>query len=153
MEPPYPDLRSEHSQTQVYVRFVNLTNRNVDIIWVDFTGNFIKYKTFSRYQFLDINTFTGHPWIFWDKNKDNMCVDGKDIFYPTPTICPTTKKLARKCVGVHLPLYSLKTRALLAVRDYLKDGANLQGLDLPRVLLQDLKVLLEDRIHRHIYLQ
>lgn len=47
-----------------FVRFVNRTQRHVDIVWLNYEGARVRYKTLQPEQFVDVNTFVGHPWIF-----------------------------------------------------------------------------------------
>ena len=37
--------RSGHSDHKVWVRFVNVTNRTVDIVWLDFNGRRVPKET------------------------------------------------------------------------------------------------------------
>lgn len=64
-------LRSNHSVERVCVKFVNLTNRVVEVIWVNYSGLFQRYTLLRKRQHVDINTFKTHPWIAVD-------VDTKD---------------------------------------------------------------------------
>lgn len=78
-----PLLKSKKSVRCSFLRFVNKTNRNVDVVWVNYEGARVRYKTLSPDQYLDINTFAGHPWIFFDSETgDRMVVQLKEIFEP-----------------------------------------------------------------------
>ena len=59
-------LRSEPSRTHSYVRFCNRTLRRADVIWFNYEGQGVKYKTLLPTQTVDVNTFVGHPWMFRD---------------------------------------------------------------------------------------
>lgn len=78
-----PVLRSKKSVHYSFLRFVNKTNRNVDVVWVNYEGARVRYKTLNPDNYLDINTFAGHPWIFFDSETgDRMMVQLKEIFEP-----------------------------------------------------------------------
>ena len=78
-----PPLKSKKSVHYSFLRFLNKTNRNVDVVWVNYEGARVKYKTLTPEQFLDINTFAGHPWIFFDSvTGDKMVVQLKEVFEP-----------------------------------------------------------------------
>ena len=63
-----PMLRSIHNRHSSFVRFVNTTNHRVGVYWVDYQGKKIRYKVLvHRADYLDINTFVTHPWIFIDE--------------------------------------------------------------------------------------
>jgi von Hippel-Lindau disease tumor supressor len=38
----------------------------VNILWLNYEGERVRYKTLQPNQFVDVNTFVGHPWIFRD---------------------------------------------------------------------------------------
>ena len=59
-------LRSEPSTHHSFVRFCNRTLRRADVIWFNYTGQGVKYKTLLPTQTVDVNTFVGHPWMFRD---------------------------------------------------------------------------------------
>lgn len=59
-----PTLRSLNSVHRAFVRFINTTRKNVKIYWIDFQGQNQFYKKLSQGEFVDINTFVTHPWIF-----------------------------------------------------------------------------------------
>ena len=46
-----------------FVRFFNASPRNVDVIWINFNGGRVKYKTLEPKQFFDVNTYVAHPWV------------------------------------------------------------------------------------------
>ncbi|XP_076308522.1 von Hippel-Lindau protein [Tachypleus tridentatus] len=78
-------LKSIDSICRSYVRFWNRTQRKVDVIWMNYEGNRVKYKTLHPHKFVDVNTFVTHPWIFWDSNThDQMVVHGQKVFQPKP---------------------------------------------------------------------
>ena len=70
-------------QIHSFVRFVNLTVRKVDIVWLNYEGARVRYKTLKPEQFVDVNTFVGHPWIFRDADTgDKLMVQLQEVFEP-----------------------------------------------------------------------
>lgn len=76
-------IRSGRSQIHSFVRFVNLTVRKVDIVWLNYEGARVRYKTLLPDQFVDVNTYVGHPWIFRDADTgDRLMVQLREVFEP-----------------------------------------------------------------------
>ena len=76
-------LRSKGSYLHSYIRFVNRTQRRVDIIWLNHEGVSVHYKTLPSQNWVDVNTYVGHPWIFRDANTgDKLVVHLKEVFEP-----------------------------------------------------------------------
>lgn len=77
------DLSYEKFQVHSFVRFVNQTLRKVDIVWLNYEGARVRYKTLQPDQFVDVNTFVGHPWIFRDADTgDKLMVQLQEVFEP-----------------------------------------------------------------------
>lgn len=133
--------RSLNSLEKCHIRFVNLTNRNVDVIWIDYTGKYVKYQSLGRRVYFDIDTFKTHPWIAIDSNtEDRLHINGEYIYYPQ-----FYQRNSRIMITVTLPLYSLRHGALLKVRSFFKNAEDVDELDLPGVIVEDLKKSILDR--------
>lgn len=97
-------LRAGRSLHQAFVRFVNRSHRRVDIIWLNYEGFGMKYKTLLSCQFVDVNTFVGHPWIFRDADSgDRMVVQLKEVFEPTGWNSEEGGRPQRKVVYITIP--------------------------------------------------
>ncbi|XP_044744941.1 protein Vhl [Coccinella septempunctata] len=152
----YPPLRSQESETRCYIRFMNLTERRVNVVWVNFSGLFVSYTTLDRGQFVDVNTFKTHPWIaFDDKTQDRMHIDKKLVYHPQTFREHLAEKLpgykyregveSRIMIVISLPVHSLKYTVLLYLKNHLNDPLKVDQLDLPRLLADSLKDLIEER--------
>ncbi|XP_060569230.1 von Hippel-Lindau disease tumor suppressor-like [Ruditapes philippinarum] len=139
-----PPLKSKKSVHYSFLRFLNKTNRNVDVVWVNYEGARVKYKTLTPEQFLDINTFAGHPWIFFDSlTGDKMVVQLKEIFEPVAWNSDGNDwPPQRKVVNITIPVYSLQECCLMKLRGIVpKDRIN--ELEITDVLKEDLhKIML-----------
>lgn len=138
---PLENPRSLNSLEKCYIRFVNLTNRTIDVIWIDYTGRYIQYKRLNPRVYLDIDTFKTHPWIAIDSNtKDRLHINGEVVYYPHGY-----QQNSRIMIMVTIPLYCLRYRALLKVRSFFKNPEEVERLDMPRVIVDDLKQSIEER--------
>ena len=82
-EPAKKKYKSEKSTMYSFVRFYNRTARFVDVVWLNYEGLGVKYVTLKPKQFVDINTFVGHPWIFRDSQTgEKMVTQMKDVYEP-----------------------------------------------------------------------
>jgi len=62
---------SARSTERFTVRFVNTTDKCVDVIWLDFEGQPVTYETLQPQTAWSVYTYKTHPWIFRDSNCPN----------------------------------------------------------------------------------
>ncbi|XP_062622361.1 von Hippel-Lindau disease tumor suppressor-like [Saccostrea cucullata] len=132
--------KSKKSIVCSLVRFKNRTERGVDIIWLNYEGARVKYKTLQAYEFVDVNTYVGHPWIFLDvESGERLVVDLKSVYEPTTGWVPSQWpiKPVRKVVNITIPIYSLKDSCIRFFKKHLPKN-NINKLDLPTSLLQEM---------------
>lgn len=84
LERPLP-FRSVHGLIESPVRFINLTGRQVDVIWINYQGQEVLKASLSRRDNrLDCNTFMTHPWIAVDpKTNERMLLNFKETYFPS----------------------------------------------------------------------
>nr|XP_023015489.1 protein Vhl [Leptinotarsa decemlineata] len=142
--------RSEICGKRAYVRFLNKTSLEVDLIWLDFSGRQKVFKTLGKDQFLDVNTFIMHPWMAVSHHsKKNLYIEGQIHHYPPASITYFRKRYpdvdipddfeTRTIAVITVPLFSLKYTALLAVRRMLRQSSDAEELDLPKKLIAELQ--------------
>ncbi|KAF2879686.1 hypothetical protein ILUMI_26492 [Ignelater luminosus] len=155
---PENNLQSLRSQKQIPIRLRNLTNRSVDVIWINYTGEYVKYSRLDHDNFVDINTFETHPWIAIDADtKNRLLIDKKFVFLPKPWTefvrdrFPNLPLEAMPAINPRLPitittpLLSLRYKTLLELRSYIKSINDVDLLGLPKELAHDLKLLIKER--------
>ncbi|KAK5647785.1 hypothetical protein RI129_002677 [Pyrocoelia pectoralis] len=150
-------VRSVHSRQPSFIRVINLCPGDVDLIWIDFEGRYVKYAKLQEKAFVDVNTFETHPWIaVCSERKDKLLLNNKFIYKPnywrflTPYFQYEATILMQlmRCripVNITLPVYSLRYRALLEVRSYLKTVDDVDNLELPANLADALRHLMSER--------
>ena len=89
------------------VRFVNRTTRKVDVVWLNYEGMGVKYRTLNPGEGVDVNTFVGHPWIFRDNiTGEKLVVQANEVFEPEAWAQNgngNTWPLQRKHVAITIP--------------------------------------------------
>lgn len=142
--------RSVASQQQAYVRFFNKTERPVELVWINYFGEYKKYRILRKDEYLDINTFKTHPWLALDNiTKERLHIDKSFVYHPRtsreileerrPGVqIPENYELRVKSY-ITIPLYSLRYRTLLEISNCLQEPNDVDSLELPEGLAQDLK--------------
>lgn len=150
------EVKSVKSEERVYIRFINRTEREVDVFWISFEGLPVRYTTLEPDAHYDITTYVTHPWTFVDsKSKDKLVVNEQHVFFPPSWLklfrakfpdSPVNIRPHRLVVMITLPVYSLRERCLQVVRDSLNvtliNSERLDELQLPKSVLDDLMILI-----------
>lgn len=149
-------LRSLRSEEKAYVRFINKTDRVVEIIWLNFNGKYVRYRILGKDHYVDVNTYKNHPWIASDYNtKDRLHIEKEFVYNPKTTREYLQERYPDKRIpdnyetriraNITLPLYSLKYRSLMEVKNFFRNVEDVDKLDLPQLLAGDLKKIIEHR--------
>lgn len=78
--PAVGSVRSQNSNAAVKVMFVNEMDVPLNIMWVDFDGQWKKYHTLAPHSNVSQQTFGTHPWVAVDARGD--CHGG--VMMPNP---------------------------------------------------------------------
>lgn len=153
---PQPRLAAQNSLEQTYVFFLNNTQRQVNLYWMDFNGCQDLFTTLKPGAGIKANTFVTHPWIFRDAiTGERMHVKHQDIFWPQLYRVRDPQNVGqwipcRKLIGIHQPVQSLRAKCLwrFAQMIYGSETSLLESLSLPRTVEGDLKLIL-NLIEKH----
>ncbi|XP_046384956.1 von Hippel-Lindau disease tumor suppressor [Ischnura elegans] len=151
-------VRSLNSDHRAYVRFRNNTVRKVDVIWINYEGSRVKYRTLLPGQFFDANTYLSHPWMFRDSDtQDKLVVKSKEVFRPPPSVIRSVpnegnaepvRRLERTIVYITIPVYTLKERAMQVIRSYISQPDRVCQLELPVALKNELMSMMREHCVR-----
>lgn len=151
---------SEISGRERYVRFVNRTEQVIDVIWVDYTGCFVRYTSLTSGQFIDVNTYKRHRWIAVDsETKDALLLNGVYRYEPEfpKTVrermrahCDQLPAKVRILVNITVPMYSLYFRTLMTVRDRLQSEEDVDKLELSWIVKEHLKSVVKMKLKRGV---
>lgn len=150
-----PELRSISNTHSSFVKFVNTTRRNVGVYWIDYHGKKVRYKVLSYGDYLDVNTFVTHPWVFIDEDTmDRFMVNCSYVFFPEPWFAKyrgrrreeLPPRVERTYVYITLPMFTLRELALRVIRQHLKCSRDAYLLDIPRNLQMELASLKKSRV-------
>lgn len=148
--------RSVESLRQAYVRFFNKTGRPIELVWINYLGDYKKYRILMIDEYIDVNTYKTHPWLALDhRSKERLHIDKSFVYHPKtsrevlqerhPGVqIPENYELRVKSY-ITLPLYSLRYRALLTIRNCLQDPNAVDSLELPESLANELKAAIRYR--------
>lgn len=148
--------RSFRSEDKAYVRFINKTDRVVELIWLNFNGKYVRYRILGKDHFVDVNTYKNHPWIALDmKTKDRLHIEKGFVYNPKTSREYLQERYPDKRIpenyetrirtNITLPLYSLKYRSLIEIRNHFRNVEDVDKLELPKPLAEDLKRIIEHR--------
>lgn len=56
-------IRSQQSRGLSFVRFCNATERKVDVIWINYEGARVRYKTLEPKEFVDVFSIYNHGFF------------------------------------------------------------------------------------------
>ncbi|XP_075165936.1 von Hippel-Lindau protein [Haematobia irritans] len=151
---PQPRLASKFSYEKSFVFFLNTTNRQVNLYWMDFYGSQDFFTSLKPGSGIKANTYVSHPWIFRDAaTGERMHVKHQDIFWPQLYRVKNAGQLlpCRKLIAIHLPVTpTLRSRCLWRIAQTIaenmesaNDALENLALLLPRTLHNDLKSILE----------
>jgi hypothetical protein len=78
LQPLAPDyvrsLKSQNTNTQTTVNFVNRTDDPVDVYWVNYEGNLVFYQHLASGESWVVQTYVTHPWAIYDDNIPSLGV-------------------------------------------------------------------------------
>ncbi|XP_058800609.1 von Hippel-Lindau tumor suppressor homolog [Phymastichus coffea] len=146
-----PELRSIHNRQSSFVKFINMTSYNVNVYWIDYAGKEVAYKVLGCQDYIDINTFVTHPWIFVEEEtKDRLLGNGQPVYFPEAWFeryrglrqqdLPA-RRIERTVVYISLPMYSLRELALRAIKRRLRYDEHAQLLEIPKTLRDELATM------------
>ncbi|XP_057338199.1 von Hippel-Lindau tumor suppressor homolog [Microplitis mediator] len=144
-------LRSIEDRHKAFVRFVNTTQYPIEVLWINYNGQAVRYSILQASGTLDINTFATHPWIFVEyETKDRFIAEGKDVFFPQPWFTrylgmsrdQLPEHIPRVEVRITLPIYSLRDISLRAIKRLLRHDLHAFSLDIPKSLQRELASML-----------
>ncbi|XP_072015986.1 von Hippel-Lindau disease tumor suppressor-like [Amphiura filiformis] len=138
-------LRSKNSGNKAFVTFFNSTARLIDVIWINFEGDFTSYTPngLNPGKRIDLHTYEEHPWIFRDRSSGDQLVfcsrngQHEEVYFPEPW--DGSLDYRAPTVNVILPVYGLKERCLQVIRMLVKkEDVSALGSEIPRSLQEDL---------------
>ncbi|KAJ8675767.1 hypothetical protein QAD02_011553 [Eretmocerus hayati] len=144
---PQQVLRSIHNRHSSFVRFINTTRHSVSVYWIDYEGNKVCYRTLGCNDYLDINTFVTHPWIFVDREtRDRFRGNGQTVYFPEPwqlkyrgmRRSELPSRIERTTVRITLPMYTLRDLCLREVKRRLRYDEYAYQLEIPWNLQREL---------------
>lgn len=143
-------LRSHEFSEPARLLVKNLTQRPVDILWINYEAKLIRYRLLCAGDMVQINTFKTHPWIFRDYLTGLlMHTNHNEVLWPEPS----TQKRPIQQVHVHFPLQSLRTMALWATVLRVRNHNEISRMEIPQTLRTDLAKLFRQFHDHHVMLE
>ncbi|CAL1541167.1 unnamed protein product [Lymnaea stagnalis] len=128
--------RSLHHDWPAYVTFINRTNFSVDVVWIDYNGDLIRYwKRLEPGKRYYQNTYVTHPWIAWNSDTlENVVIDNSFVYLPKPW----NGERQRTNVYIDRPMLSLLDICVQKVRSLVSTD-QVEELEIPIDLFDKLK--------------
>ncbi|KAG8036697.1 hypothetical protein G9C98_004019 [Cotesia typhae] len=148
-------LRSIEDRHKAFIRFINTTSYPIEVLWINYHGQAVRYSILQPLGTLDINTFATHPWIFVEhETRDRFIAAGKDVFFPQPWFTrylgmsrdQLPEHISRVEVHITLPIYSLRDISLRAIKRLLRHDLHAFSLDIPKSLQCELASMLPRKV-------
>lgn len=146
----------QEEEVEVYVLFVNKTNRIVDLYWRRPRETENMQYTLKPYEEVRVNTYNTHKWFFCDwRSGERMHVQFKEVFSPVRIRVPRDPQRPEELcdvriqVIIHFPLRTLKENCLWSIAKRLKRTCNapqeyICNYMIPTTLKHDLRIILRD---------
>ncbi|KAJ8962521.1 hypothetical protein NQ318_000912 [Aromia moschata] len=117
---------------------------------------YVRYQKLHKDNFVDANTYKTHPWIALDmETKDRLHIEKSYIYNPKTSREFLQERFPNKEIPenfetrirafITLPVYTLKYRTLLEIRNQFENTDDIDKLELPKQLAEDLKRTIEYR--------
>jgi len=139
------EVRSMESEIRAFVRFINCSERLVEVHWVNYEGHNVHYTNLKPGKHVTINTFKTHPWIFLDpKTGERLQVAHQDVFQPDAwfkyinSVRNGAVSVGRQEARIHIKLKSLRELALWRILFLLDSKDDIYTLEIPKTLKADL---------------
>ncbi len=131
-------LRSLNSENEFMACFVNQTTRSVDLIWIDFKGEEVFYKTLPPNHYFTIKTYLTHPWILREhKRRDKLFFIDKNNNKSSLIDVFVGKSASNQIVYISNGLYTLKERCFQLLFDKMPFIDSFESLEIPKSLIND----------------
>lgn len=143
-------IKSQSSTHVSYIMVLNLTGFQVDVVWIDYEGRHVKYKSIPHRSQWNSKTYVTHPWVFFKAGtRDQMNIVSRSgissVLFPKG-YKEGEEERVRMFVLIR-PVHSLKQlcfRTLYYVLELHKRDA--QELPLPRTVIQEFTDFVETTI-------
>ncbi|KAH3894195.1 hypothetical protein DPMN_018352 [Dreissena polymorpha] len=98
-------FKSLNNDIRAFVSFVNTTNRNVCLLWLDYKGKRVRYGDIPPGRGLLMNTYVTHPWIAYDVvTSYPLLFNGEMAFFPQEQRDNQVfSEDNRELVSIHIP--------------------------------------------------
>lgn len=143
-------VKSINCDTPSMIRLYNRSFTKAEIYWINYDGKFTFYKSLNHSDFLDLNTFTTHPWIFKDAYFGERLLAGtKFLLRGSKVRMLWNNRLRIKIpwrdkIDIVMPMRTLKNLAMKEIVRRLNDANRISDLRLPSTLNEDLTKMLSE---------
>jgi len=139
------EVRSLESEIRSFVKFINCSERLVEVHWVNYEGHNVHYTNLKPGKHAMINTFKTHPWIFLDPTTgERLQVAHQEVFQPDAwfkhinSVRDAAVSVGRQEARIHIPLKSLRELALWRILFLLDSKDDIYSLEIPNTLKAEL---------------
>lgn len=151
-------VKSVRSKDASHVRFLNVSrSRSVDLIWINYQGGCKKYGTIEPRGYMDMDTYVGHPWIFWDpscpRHRMVACSSDEWSFIFWPCGYREDEPVRRRVVIIRQPTGTLKDLCFDSLIHTGITDKSVLGLTVPRsVTTEFIQYFNGSHLSNHLYM-
>ena len=145
-------MKSQSSTQVSYIIVINMTGFEVDVVWIDYEGRYVNYRSIPHRSRWSAKTYVTHPWIFFKTGtRDRVNISSRSSISSVlfPEGYKEGEEESYRVFILIRPVHSLKQLCFRTLYYALKlNKREAQELPLPRTVIQEFTDFVETTINQ-----